>query len=137
MLLAGSLVLVLGTVGMILLNLREETGVLRFGYEQMIHARIPWLVLGSLGAGCALGVVSIVRRRAGYKFPVVGLELAVSGLIVWYVSSGSLIPEHQLGVRVGDPFPAYSLPDQAGRIHSVEEGDPRRPALYVFYRGSW
>jgi hypothetical protein len=136
-LLISSLIVVLATFAVLVLNLETNTGELRFGYEQMIHARIPWLILGSLGIGCMLGVVSIARRRAWYKYPVVGAELVLSGLVFWYVLSLSFLPPHELRVRPGDPFPAYSLADQDGRLHSVEVSVPRPPALYVFYRGHW
>jgi hypothetical protein len=137
MLLITSLLVVLGTLAVLVLNLETDTAELRFGYEQMIHARIPWLIFGALGAGCALGLVSIARRRAWYKYPVVGAELLLSGLVVWYVLGLSFVPAHELRVGPGDPFPAYSLPDQDGRLHSVEVSVPRPPALYVFYRGDW
>ncbi len=136
MLLIASLILVLGTLALLALNL-EGTAELRFGYEPMIHARVPWLLLGSLAAGCTLGIVSIVRGRAGYKYPVVGVELLLSGLVAFYFVSFSFLPAYELGARVGEPFPAYSLPDQSGRVHNVEASAPREPALYVFYRGDW
>lgn len=136
MLLIGSLVFVLGALGVLLSN-GSVSDELRFGYQQMIHARIPWILLGSLGIGSALGVASLLRRRATYRFAVVGAEVLLSGLIVWYFVALSFLPPHALALEVGDPFPAYSLPDQDGQIHRVEASTPRPPALYIFYRGDW
>ena len=137
MLLLGSLVLVFGTVAVTFVQMGSTGDELRFGYEQMIHARIPWLFLAFLGVGCGLGIASVVRRRAWYKYPVVGVELMLSGLLAWYFASYSFLPPHELGVGVGDPFPTYSLPDQDGQVHTVEATVPRSPALYIFYRGDW
>ena len=50
MLLLASLVLVLGAVGVVILNVDGTQPELPFGYQQMIHARIPWLILGTLGS---------------------------------------------------------------------------------------
>ena len=61
MLLISSLVFVLGTVAVIVSNAGSTGLGVRFGYEQLIHARIPWLLIGSLALGCTLGVASIVR----------------------------------------------------------------------------
>ncbi len=135
-LLIGSLVFVLGALGMLLLH-GGESSELRFGYQQMIHARIPWLLLGSLGLGSALGIASLLRTRATYRYAVVGTEVLLSGLIAWYFVGFSFLPPHALAVDVGDPFPSYSLPDQDGQIHRVEASSPRPPALYIFYRGDW
>lgn len=137
MLLIGSLVFVLGTCAVLGLNLDSAAADLRFGYEQMIHARIPWLVLGSLAVGCVLGIASIAQRRAWYKYPVVGVELLLSALLAWYFLGFSYLPPHDLQVHVGDAFPTYSLPDHKGRIHSLEAAAPRQAALYIFYRGDW
>ena len=137
MLLISSLVFVLGAVAVVVANGGVTGEGVRFGYEQLIHARIPWLLLGSLGLGCVLGVASLVQKRAWYKYPVVGVELLLSGVLAWYFTSFSFLPPHQLSVDVGDPFPAYSLRDQDGQVHTVAASVTRQPTLYIFYRGDW
>lgn len=137
MLLIASLLLVFGAVGVVVLNVDLTGPELQFGYQQMIHARIPWLLLGALGAGASLGVVSLVRKRAWYKYPIVGVELLVFGLLAFYFGSLSFLPEHALAVDVGDPFPSYSLPDHTGELRTALAGEERTPALYIFYRGDW
>jgi len=59
-----SALLVFGTVGVILTNLTAQDSQLHFGFQQMIHARIPWILLGFLWAGCALGIASWTGKRA-------------------------------------------------------------------------
>lgn len=138
MLLAVSILLVFGAVGMFVGNIAaSEQGQLGVGFEQMIHARIPWLLLLPLLGGSALGVVSLVRRRRWYKWGIVSVEVFFAVLLTWYFMSFSFLPEHRLALAVGDRFPAYALLDQDGNLHRVDAGAPRRRALYIFYRGDW
>ena len=132
-----SALMVFGTVGMILANLGAADDELRLGFQQMIHARIPWLLLALLWGGSALGIAAILRKRTGYRFAVLGLELAFTGLISFYFLSFSFLPAHELAVGVGDAFPDYALLDQDGRLHQVDASTQREPALYIFYRGDW
>ncbi len=138
MLLALSIVLVFGVVGIFIGNgAVSERGELGLGFEHMIHARIPWLLVIPVLAGAALGVWSLVRGRRWYKWAIVPVEVFLAGLLTWYFTSFSFLPEHHLALSVGDAFPSYSLVDQDARRHSVVSETPRRPALYIFYRGDW
>lgn len=132
-----SAALVFGTIGLLLLNMGTQDGELHLGFQQLIHARVPWLLLAALWAGCGLGVVAAALRRRWYRFAVLGLELALTGLVSWYFLVFSFLPDHELAVVAGDPFPAYELVDQDGTLHRVPASTPREPALYVFYRGDW
>jgi len=137
-LLAVSIVLVFGAVGVLIGNVAlSNHGQLGFGLEQMIHARIPWLLIGSLGIGSALGIWSLVQARRWYKWVIVPVELLFAALLTFYFTSSSFLPQHQLALSVGDPFPSYALVDQDGTLHTVETATPRSPALYIFYRGDW
>jgi hypothetical protein len=137
-LLLVSIVLVFGTLGVFVGNvIVSQQGELGFGFQQMIHARIPWLLLAPPLIGAALGVFSLVRARRWYKWLIVPVEVVFAGLMTWYFTSFSFLPEHQLALSVGEPFPSYSLVDQDSTVHAVESGTDRRPALYIFYRGDW
>ena len=138
MLFALSILLVFGVVGIFIGNVDvSEQGELGFGFEQLIHARIPWLLVIPALAGAALGVWSLIRGRRWYKWAIVPVEVLLAGLLTWYFTSFSFLPEHQLALSVGDAFPSYSLVDQDARQHTVKASVPRRPALYIFYRGDW
>ena len=132
-----SALLVFGTVGVILTNLSARDSELDFGFQQMIHARIPWILLGLLWTGCALGIASWLRKRARYKVALLALELPLVALVSWYFLSYTFLPPHELAVRVGDPFPAYTLLDQDGELRNFEPSTTTEPALYIFYRGDW
>jgi hypothetical protein len=132
-----SALLVLGTLGVIAANLSMPGAELRPGYQQMIHARVPWVLLGLLWAGTALGIAAVVRRRALPRIALLGLEIPLVGLASWYFLGYSFLPPHALRVEVGEPFPSYSLVDQDGRLQRLDAGTPREPALYIFYRGDW
>jgi hypothetical protein len=138
MLLAMSMLLVFGAVAVFVGNMMvSEQGALGFGYEQMLHARTPWLLLMALLGGAGLGVASLVRSRRWYKWGIVPIEVLFAGLLTFYFTSMSFLPEHRLTLSVGDPFPAYALSDQDGNLHRSASNGPRAPALYIFYRGDW
>jgi hypothetical protein len=138
MLFGLSVLLVFGTVAVFVTNVvLGDRGQLGFGFEQMIHARIPWLLLVPVVVGSALGMASLVRRRTWYRSAFVGLEVAICAFALFYFTSFSFLPAHELAVKVGDPLPSFSLGDQDGNVHTVEASAERRPALYIFYRGDW
>ena len=132
-----SMLLVFGTLAVIGVNLASESPELRLGAGQIIHGRVPWLLLGGLWAGVALGVASLFRGRRLPKLGVLLLEIPLVALVSWYVLVLSVVPAHALAVDVGDPFPGYALADQDGALHEVASREKRTPALYIFYRGHW
>jgi len=136
--LIASIVLVFAAVGVFVGNVvLSDHGQLGLGFEQMIHARIPWLLLAALALGVGLGVWSLVRARRWYKWAIVPVEVFFAVFLTWYFVSGSILPEHQLALSVGDAFPSYSLVDQDGELHSVQSATERSPTLFIFYRGDW
>lgn len=132
----ASALLVFGTVGWLLTAMSPSEELVP-GFEQIIHANIPWLVLVSLWVGGALGIAALVRRRRWLSFGIVGVELLLVGLVSFYFLRISWLPEHELAVGLGEPFPAYELVDQDGKLHASAIDVPREPALYIFYRGDW
>jgi len=136
--LIASIVLVFGAVAVFVGNIAMSSqGQLGIGFEQMIHARIPWLLLAALLPGAGLGIWSLVRARRWYKWAIVPVEVFFAVLLSWYFISFSFLPEHRLALSVGDAFPSYSLVDQDGELHSVQSATERSPTLFIFYRGDW
>ena len=134
--LATSAMLVFGIVAWLVWSLAPSDS-LRLGFEQIIHARVPWLILLPLWGGLCLGVASLFRKRPWFSWPIVGVETLLVGVVSWYILSFSMLPPSTLQVAVGDPFPAYSLLDQDEVRHARTEGEAADPALYIFYRGDW
>ena len=134
--LLASILIVAATVVVVFSNAAAE-GSLPFGFEQMIHARLPWLVLGALALGCGLGLAALVRRRSASRYAVFGAELAMSGLLGWSFVVFSFLPPHSLAVGVGDPFPDYALSDHEGTLRSGDAIGAQGATLYIFYRGDW
>jgi hypothetical protein len=132
-----SLLLVFGTLAVVGVNLASESPDLRLGAGWIIHGRVPWLLLGALWLGVAVGAASIFRGRWIPKLAVLLLEIPIAALVSWYVLVGSAVPGHALAVGVGDAFPGYALTDQDGALHEVSSLEQRPPALYIFYRGHW
>lgn len=112
-------------------------GRLGFGYEQMIRGGVPSLLLVPLLAALAFGVAAFVRRRTWMRGALIGLEASTLAAFVFLFTTMTGLPVHRLAIGVGDAFPGYSLPDQAGVVHTVAAHAPRAPALYIFYRGDW
>lgn len=132
-----SALLVFATAGVVLFQMSTQSPTLVPGYEQLVHARIPWLLLAPLWLGGALGLAALWRRRSIARIAVVALELPLVGLASWYFLSFSFLPPHELARGVGDAFPAYALLDQDGAQVTSEESRAAGPALYIFYRGDW
>jgi hypothetical protein len=132
-----SILLVFGTLASIGVNLTSDSPGLQLGAGLIIRGRIPWILLGLLWGGVALGVASLFRGRRLPKLGVLLLEIAPVAFVSWYVMVGSVLPAHALRITVGDPFPAYALQDQDGTLHERAALEKRPPALYVFYRGHW
>lgn len=112
----------------------------------LIHQRIPVAILAILAAGVILGLASLWRAPRWFKFPVVALEMAAAALLTFYFVDGSFLPDHTLRVAVGEPFPAYELRDQDGKLRQYAAARPGdgggrefagKRALYLFYRGDW
>lgn len=132
-----SMLLVFGILAVTQWNLAAESPDLHLGAGQIIAGRVPWLLLGGLWAGVALGVASLRRGRKLPRLAVLLLEIPPVVYLSWYVFFGSVLPAHDLAIEVGDPFPAYALEDHTGTLREVAGRERRPPALYVFYRGPW
>jgi hypothetical protein len=132
-----SALLVFGVVAWFLTSVNSFSSELGFGYQQLIHARIPWVVLAALWLGGALGVWAAIRSGRWPSWLLVGVESVFVALLSAYFLSISWLPISQIEVELGDTFPAYSLVDQDGVTRTGAAGGPRQPALYVFYRGDW
>jgi hypothetical protein len=132
-----SILLVFGTLALIGVNLSSDSPELHLGAGLIIRGRVPWILLGVLWGGIALGVASVCRGRRLPKLGVLLLEISPVAFVSWYVMAGSVLPAHILKIEVGDPFPAYGLRDQDGTLHERAALEKRPPALYVFYRGHW
>ena len=130
-----SAALVFGSLGWFMAS-ASATG-LPFGYQQFIHARIPWVVLGILWAGGGLGFFVLLRQRRWLHWAVVACEVPVVAFLSAYLLFLSFPPVTALAVQEGDAFPAYVLADQDGNMHRQDAGVPRESALYIFYRGDW
>ncbi|HYA36391.1 MAG TPA: peroxiredoxin family protein, partial [Candidatus Binataceae bacterium] len=59
------------------------------------------------------------------------------GRFVLYTAVGTRNPPFSLNIKVGDRFPAYSLPDQMGVTHTGPVTKPGVNTLIVVYRGDF
>jgi peroxiredoxin len=47
-------------------------------------------------------------------------------------------PSADAAPQVGQPAPSFVLPDETGKVHSLEEGRGQtKPIVLIFMRGEW
>lgn len=91
------------------------------------------LVLG----GAAIATWALFRRRNWRSWFGFGAAAAFTGLFCWYVFMySSQLPSPDTAPAVGAMAPPIELPDQTGRMLSLESFSGQR-VLVVFYRGYW
>ena len=112
-----------------------------------IHDRIPYPAYFGMAAAMLLCLIG-VRLALGVWSPHAKLALGLlaffacaavgigGGRFVSYTMRGTRNPPFTLRLKVGDRFPSYALPDQAGTIH--QGPDPTsNGTLVVVYRGDF
>ena len=108
---------------------RALAGAARAAAEVRVAAQL--VVTGELDVVGANPLGPIVDRHLGPE------GLLVVGLLSLYFLRLSYLPEYELKVALGEPFPAYSLLDQDATPRHYDAHSARSAALYVFYRGDW
>lgn len=86
--------------------------------------------------------MSLGKRLTEYKLSQEAGEIppiTSAHLEVIYRSAHNLhdTGQHHTVLTVGDPFPAFDLPDESGTIVSSAKLLARGPLVVVFYRGVW
>ncbi len=91
------------------------------------------LVIG----GTAIAAWGLFRRRNWKSWIGIGMASSFSLLFCWYIFVySSQLPAPDTAPAVGAVAPPLELPDQSGRILSLENFSGQR-VLVVFYRGYW
>lgn len=79
--------------------------------------------------------VALRRRWYAWLALVVSTLLLTLGSYVNFVVAR--IPDEPTALRLGEPAPAFTLTDAAGRPVSLADYRSKKPVLLVFYRGYW
>jgi len=91
------------------------------------------LVIG----GAAIAAWGLFRRRNWKSWIGFGVASSFSLLFCWYIFVySSQLPAPDSAPAVGAAAPPLELPDQCGRMLSLENFSGQR-VLVVFYRGYW
>ncbi len=107
--------------------------VLIFGFKHFTCR--TWMFDATVGAGVALAA-------AGWALGGISI-VAVTAILVgalWFLVSRrelSLVGSRRLGLRKGDPLPAFSVLTTEGKPVTERDLIARAPALLVLYRGWW
>jgi hypothetical protein len=87
----------------------------------------------------ALAALAVARAR-GRRWPA-WLALGFSSLLLvagaWFNFVGARVPVTPTPLSVGEPPPAFTLPDAAGRPVSLADYRGKKPVILIFYRGYW
>ena len=87
--------------------------------------------------GLGISAWGLLRRRSLWSIAGLAVSTASAGLLAFYVFVLSYgLPGTERVVRVGEPAPAFSLPDQDGRTTALDDYRGTNVVL-VFYRGFW
>jgi hypothetical protein len=87
--------------------------------------------------GLAVSAWGLLRRRSLWSITGLAVSAACAGLLAAYVFVLSYgLPDAEHAIQVGETAPAFALPDQEGRITTLEEYRGSNLVL-VFYRGFW
>ena len=108
---------------------------------------VPWVnyMLFAVGAALlAIGIRRAFRDPERYRGKITGSILGVlSALLIGLFLVGVLyftrqMPAGQPALKTGQPAPAFTLPDTAGKmVSSADLLKTHRALLLVFYRGYW
>jgi peroxiredoxin len=113
-----------------------------------IHDRIPWPAFAIL-ALAMLVTLAGVRLGLGLNSPHAKLGIGLfailaciaiglgGGRFVSYTMRGTLNPPHELNIAVGQPFPAFALPDQQGAIRRGPAMPGADATVIYVYRGDF
>jgi hypothetical protein len=88
-------------------------------------------------AGAAIAAWGLFRRRNWKSWIGFGVASSLSLLFCWFIFVySSQLPAPDTAPAVGAVAPTLELPDQSGRMLSLENFSGQR-VLVVFYRGYW
>ena len=124
------------TLGVLSLLCVLGTGVAWF--KRMKAVAIPENRIGFLSAmtaGLVLGVIAFAQGPGWIGGLPAGLAVLLGGLFCFMFA----ISQQKGGpgkLRIGDPLPAFSAPDDNGEIFSIASLSGR-PFLLKFFRGHW
>jgi hypothetical protein len=109
--------------------------VLLFGVAAVRNHPEAYVV--GLAVATALAALALARSRRWPAWLALGLTVPFLALAVWVNFFVARIPDAPTVLRVGEPPPAFTLPDASGRPVSLADYRGKKPVILVFYRGYW
>ena len=103
------------------------------------YRRYPFEQFALVGASAAIGFATVLTSPNVVHWILFVVELVVLAVLTWYMSIGARFSRGETSLKLGEPFPSFTLPDSRGGIFDSDslEGLDGKTALYLFYRGSW
>ena len=97
--------------------------------------RTPWLFLGVMLLGVALGVRAVWRHPRIWTGLSAALSVAVFAFACFFLFWATMHGPREDRPRVGETFPDFALQTSTGETFQLASSDRRH--LIVLYRGDW
>ncbi len=103
------------------------------------YRRYPFEQFALVGASAAIGLATVLTNPNIVHWGLFIVELVALTAVTWYMGIGARFSRGKISVKVGEPFPSFTLPDSRGGSFDSDslEGLDGKTALYLFYRGPW
>ncbi|TDI39994.1 MAG: hypothetical protein E2P02_17605 [Acidobacteria bacterium] len=103
------------------------------------YRRYPFEQFALVGASAAIGFATVLTRPNVVHWVLFLVELVTLAGLTWYISIGARFSRGETSLKLGEPFPSFTLQDSRGGTFDSKslQGLDGKTALYLFYRGPW
>ncbi len=103
------------------------------------YRRYPFEQFALVGASAAIGFATVLTRLNVVHWVLFLVELVTLAGLTWYMSIGARFSRGETSLKLGEPFPSFTLQDSRGGTFDSKslQGLDGKTALYLFYRGPW
>jgi hypothetical protein len=100
-----------------------------------VYSRYPFEQFFLVGAAFVLGLVAAIASPGPVALGLLAVEAGALALVVRYLGIGARFPPEEAGIKTGERFPEFALPDSEGGTFHSRSLLGSSAALYLFYRG--
>jgi cytochrome oxidase Cu insertion factor (SCO1/SenC/PrrC family) len=100
-----------------------------------VYSRYPFEQFFLVGAAFVLGLVAAIANPGPVTLALLAVEAVALALVVRYLGIGARFQSEEAGVKAGERFPDFVLPDSEGAAFHSRSLLGTSAALYLFYRG--
>src|SRR5262245_11238608 len=123
----------LAVTGVVFLALSVAAFFLRL--QVGAYSRYPYEQFVLVGAAFVTGLASAIANPGFVSFGLLAVEAIALAMVVRFFGIGERFPNGEVGVKTGERFPDFTLPDSEGRLFHSRMLSGSAAALYISYRG--